>query len=500
MRTTHKQHTRRHHHRDDQKPDRRSAVADRASFQNPLVTRYASAEMVAIWSAPQRYSTWRRVWVALAEAQHELGLPIKATQIRAMKRAVDDIDFKAVARYEKQSRHDVMSHIHAFADAAPPARGIIHLGATSMDVVDNADLMLTRNALDLLIARAVGVLRVLAGFCEKYADLPTLGFTHLQPAQLTTVGKRACLWLQDLVTDLQRLVALRGDLKCRGLRGATGTQASFLKLLGSAAKVRKLERSFTSKLGFDSCYPICGQTYSRKVDVEIVNTFASFAAGVQKMCNDIRLLAMLKELEEPFGKSQVGSSAMPYKRNPMRCERATGLARYLISLSTSPLMTHAAQMFERTLDDSSNKRLVFPEVFLTADALLILLHSIFDGLVVYPATIAARVTAELPFIASEDILMEAVARGGDRQELHERIRQHAQQAGEQVKRYAKPNDLIDRLKADPAFAKLNWSRVLDAKRYVGLAPQQTREFIRKHARPLLKRVRTHGIDKVELHV
>ena len=393
-----------------------------------------------------------------------------------------------------------MAHIHAFADAAPPASGIIHLGATSMDVVDNADLMLTRAALDLLIARLVGVLRMLAGFCEKYADLPTLGFTHLQPAQLTTVGKRACLWLQDLVTDLQRLVALRGDLKCRGLRGATGTQASFLKLLGSAAKVHKLEHSFAKRLGFDTCYPICGQTYSRKVDVEIVNALASLAAGVQKLCNDIRLLAMLKEIEEPFGKSQVGSSAMPYKRNPMRCERATGLARFLISLSSSPLMTLGAQMFERTLDDSSNKRLVFPEAFLTADALLILLHSIFDGLVVYPATIAARVDAELPFIASEDILMEAVARGGDRQELHERIRQHAQKAGEQDRKHAKSNDLIDRLKADPAFAKINWSRALDAKRYVGLAPQQTREYVRKYVRPLLKRLATHRVKTVDLHV
>jgi len=500
MRTAHKQHTRRHHHRSDRKPKRRTAAADRASFQNPLVTRYASPEMVAIWGADNRYATWRRIWVALAEAQHELGLPIKITQIRAMKRAVNDIDFNAVARYEQQSRHDVMAHIHAFADAAPAARGIIHLGATSMDVVDNADLMLTRAALDLLIARAVGAVRVLAGFCEKYADLPTLGFTHLQPAQLTTVGKRACLWLQDLVTDLQRLVALRDDLKCRGLRGATGTQASFLKLLSNAAKVRRLERSFAKKLGFDTCYPICGQTYSRKVDIEIVNAFASFAAGVQKLCNDIRLLAMLKEIEEPFGQSQVGSSAMPYKRNPMRCERATGLARFLISLSTSPLMTHGAQMFERTLDDSSNKRLVFPEAFLTADALLILLHSIFDGLVVYPATIAARVNAELPFIASEDILMEAVARGGDRQELHERIRQHAQKAGEQVKKHAKPNDLIDRLKSDPAFAKINWSRVLDAKRYVGLAPHQTRDYVKKHVRPLLKRVRARGVGRVELNV
>ncbi len=497
--TTHKQHTRRHHHKTDE-PKQKSVVPDRHGFQNPLVTRYASAEMVAIWSPLNRYSTWRHVWIALAEAQRELGLPIKTTQIRAMKRAASDIDFKAAARYEKQLRHDVMAHIHAFGDAAPAARGIIHLGATSMDVVDNADLILTRSALDLAIGRLAGVLRVLAGFCEKYADMPTLGFTHLQPAQLTTVGKRACLWLQDLVGDLEHLELLRKGLKCRGLRGATGTQASFLALLGSAAKVRKLENSFADKLDFADCYPICGQTYSRKIDVEILNVLASFAAGVQKMCNDIRLLAMLKEIDEPFEKKQVGSSAMPYKRNPMRCERATGLARYLISLSTSPLMTHAAQMFERTLDDSSNRRMVFPEAFLTADALAILLHNIFDGLVVYPATIAAHIKAELPFIATEDILMEAVARGGDRQELHERIRGHAQQAGEQVKKHGKPNDLIDRLKADPAFAGIKWSKVLEAKRYVGLAPQQTREYVRNHVRPLLKRHGTQRVGTVDLCV
>lgn len=470
------------------------------SFEHPLVTRYASPEMVRIWSPQNRYSTWRRIWVALARAQHETGLPVTNRQISAMKRAVADIDFDAVAACERETRHEVMAHIHAFGEAAPAARGIIHLGATSMDIVDNADLLLTGSALQLLCNRLVAVVRVLADFCDEHADLPTLGFTHLQPAQLTTVGKRACLWLQDLVSDLQRLEALRTGLRCRGLRGATGTQASFLKLLGSAAKVEKLERIFARELGFDACYPVCGQTYSRKVDVEILSALASLAAGVQKICNDIRLLAMLKEIEEPFKKRQVGSSAMPYKRNPMRCERATGLARYLISLATSPLMTHAAQMFERTLDDSSNKRLVFPEAFLTADALAILLHNIFDGLVVYPATIAAHIAAELPFIATEDILMEAVARGGDRQQLHECIRQHAQRAGQQVKEYGRPNDLIERLRADPVFRGLNWSRVLDARRYVGLAPRQTRAYLRRHVRPLLARYPTHTGKQPELRV
>ncbi len=470
------------------------------TYENPLVTRYASGEMIRLWSAQTRFSTYRRIWVALAESQRELGLPISLRQIRAMKRVVDDIDFTAVARYERQTRHDVMAHIHAFGDAAPAARGIIHLGATSMDIVDNADLILMRSALDLLLGRLVAALRPLADFCQKHADLPTLGFTHLQPAQLTTVGKRACLWLGDLLADFERLGALQAGLKCRGLRGATGTQASFLKLLGSAAKVRRLERSFVKKLSFEACYPVCGQTYSRKIDVEILSALASYAAGVQKSCNDLRLLAMLKEIEEPFEKTQVGSSSMPYKRNPMRCERATGLARYLVSLASSPPMTLAAQMFERTLDDSSNKRLVIPEAFLTADAIAILLCNIFDGLVVYPATIAARVEAELPFIATEEVLMAAVARGGDRQELHERIRQHAQRAGEQVKKRGKPNDLIERLKGDPAFAGIRWSRLLDPKRHVGLAPQQTREYVKEHVRQLLKRFGRRGVKAVSLKV
>ncbi len=478
----------------------RSKATPHESWQNPLTTRYASAEMCRLWGAQHRHATWRRIWLALAEAQHELGLAITKTQLRAMKRAVDDIDFDAAAKYERETRHDVMAHIHAFGDAAPEARGIIHMGATSMDIVDNADLLLMRDALGLVQGRLVGAVRALSRFCLEYADVPTLGFTHLQPAQLTTVGKRACLWLADFVADIQRLENLRVGLKCRGIRGATGTQASFLKLLGSASKVRQLETLFAQKLGFEACYPVCGQTYSRKIDIEIVSALASLAASVQKACNDIRLLAMLKEVEEPFEKKQVGSSAMPYKRNPMRCERATGLARYLLSLATSPPMTLGDQMFERTLDDSSNKRLVVPEGFLAADALAILLHNICDGLVVYPATIAARVQAELPFIATEDILMAAVQRGGDRQVLHERIREHAQAAAASVKREGRPNDLIERLKRDEAFAGVDWPKMLDARRYVGLAPQQTRDFVRKHVAPLLRRFAGAAPGKAELHV
>lgn len=464
-----------------------AGVGRHDSYDNPLAARYASREMLQVFSAQHRAATWRRVWVALAESERALGLKITSAQIAAMRRAVEDIDFAAAAEYEKQTRHDVMAHIHAFGDAAPAARGIIHLGATSMDVVDNADLVIMREALTLLLRRLIAAAEALANFCEKYADLPALGYTHLQPAQLTTVGKRAALWLSDLLLDLRRIEALRDGLACRGLRGATGTQASFLALLGSATKVERLERHFARALSFERCYPVCGQTYSRKIDIEVIDALGSFASGVHRICNDIRLLAMVKEMDEPFESTQVGSSAMPYKRNPARSERATGLARFLMSLTTSAAMTHAAQMFERTLDDSSNKRLVVPQAFLTADALAILLHNIFDGLVVYEATIAARVRAELPFIATENILMAAVALGGDRQALHERIRGHSQAAGEQVKRFGRPNDLIERLRGDAAFARVRWASLLDSRRYVGLAPQQTRRFLREEARPWLRK-------------
>lgn len=471
-----------------------------ATYVHPLSGRYASDEMKRIWSAQTRHSTWRRVWVALAEAEAEAGLEISVEQIAALRAQVDNIDFEAAAKYEQEFRHDVMAHIHAFADAAPAARGIVHLGATSMDVVDNADLLLTREALKLLTGRLASACGKLAAFCEQWADQPTLGFTHLQPAQLTTVGKRAALWLQDLLADLETLERLRVGLRARGLRGATGTQASFLKLLGDEATVAQLERSFVGKLGFEDAYPLAGQTYSRRVDGELLNALASLGASVHRLCNDIRLLAMLKEVEEPFGKSQVGSSAMPYKRNPMRSERATGLARHLITLASNALHTHAAQMLERTLDDSSNKRIAFPESFLTADAIAIILESIFDGMVVYPETIAARIAAELPFMASEDILMEAVARGGDRQTLHEKIRVHAQAAGDAVKREGKPNDLIERLQADLAFAEVDWEAVLAAERYVGLAPAQTRAFVRDIARPALNAYAGRIPARAELRV
>ncbi len=455
---------------------------------NVLAARYATPEMSCIWSPLNRYGTWRRIWLALAEAQQKLGLPISDEQLAQMRAALDQIDFAAVARHERRTRHDVMAHIHAFAEVAPAARPILHLGATSMDIVDNADLILLRQALELLLRRLAAAAGKLADFCERYADLPTLGYTHLQPAQLTTVGKRAALWLADLCSDLERLSELHRGVRCRGLRGATGTQASFLTLLGSEQKVERLEHEFAARLGFESCYPVCGQTYSRKVDVEIVQALESLAAGVHKLCNDIRLLAMQREIEEPFEKTQVGSSAMPYKRNPALCERATGLARYLLSLAGSPPMTLAAQMLERTLDDSSNRRLVLPAAFLTADAVAVLLYHIFDGLVVYPAVIAARVQAELPFIATEEILAAAVTRGADRQSLHERLRRHSQAAAQQIRQHGRSNDLIERLKGDPMFREVTWDRLLEPGRFIGLAPQQTRRFLRSYVRPLLKRL------------
>ncbi|MBK8914817.1 MAG: adenylosuccinate lyase [Phycisphaerales bacterium] len=473
----------------DQPPAGSGSITAVAPFEHVLATRYASAAMAQIWSRENRYACWRRIWLAAAQAQRAVGLPISAAQISALQRAADAaIDFRAVAAHERRTRHDVMAHIHALCDAAPAARPIVHLGMTSMDVVDNADLLLMRDALSLLVARIAAACREVADFAEAHADLPTLGFTHLQPAQLTTVGKRAALWLADVVEDLRRIATLRDNLRLRGLRGATGTQASFLKLLGSAAKVRRLEEDFAVRLGFTGCYPVCGQTYSRRVDSEIVHALSGLAASVHKCCNDVRLLAMLKEIEEPFEADQVGSSAMPYKRNPALCERATGLSRYLLSLAASPPMTHAAQMLERTLDDSSNKRLVIPDAFLAADAVAVLLRHIFRGMVVYPATIAAHIRAELPFIASEDILMAAVRAGGDRQELHERIRRHAQAAGQRVKQEARPNDLIERLQADAAFSRVRLGEVLSPSRFVGLAPGQVREFLKREVRPLLRRL------------
>jgi adenylosuccinate lyase len=448
-------------------------------YEHPLVARNASREMAALFSPQHKFSTWRRLWVALAEAEHELGLKVSKRQIAAMRAVVDDIDFVAAARYEKKLRHDVMAHVHAFADAAPAARPIIHLGATSAYVVDNTDLLILRDALGLIRDWLVNVIDALGNFAKKHRALPALGFTHYQPAQLTTVGKRATLWCYDFVRDLEDVEYRLDTLRFRGLKGATGTQASFLTLFdGDHRKVDRLERLVAKRLGFETVDPVTGQTYSRKVDGQALSVLGGIAASVHKFANDIRLLANRKEIEEPFEKSQIGSSAMAYKRNPMRCERATGLARLVLTLAGSGYQNAAEQWLERTLDDSANKRVTVPEAFLATDGMLKLVLNVASGLVVYPKVIAATIKAELPFMVTEDVLMAAVAAGGDRQALHERIRRHAQAAARRVKLEGAGNDLMDRLSTDDAFAGLEVGKLLATQRYVGRAPQQVDAFLR----------------------
>ena len=486
-------------------------MSTRDIYENPLVTRNASPEMCRLFSPRQRILTWRRVWLTLAECQAELGLPITKRQLTELRRTIDDIDFKRAGEHEKRLRHDVMAHLHAWGDVAPSARGILHLGATSMDVVDNADLIIMRDALILIRDWLVNAIDALAKFARKWRRLPCLGLTHFQPAQLTTVGRRACLWTYDFVRDLEEIEQRLANLRFRGIRGATGTQASFLALFdGNARKVARLEKLVATRLGFKQVEPVTGQTYTRKIDAQVAAALANVAVSAHKFANDVRILAGLKEIEEPFEKSQVGSSAMAYKRNPMRCERMTGLARYVLSILSSPFQTAAEQWFERTLDDSSNKRLTTPEGFLATDGILRLVTDVSRGLVVYPKVIETRVAAELPFMATEDVLMAATtgttakkgkrARTGDRQELHERIRQHSQAAAREVKLHGRKNDLIDRLAADPALAGVNLKKTLDAKRYVGLAPQQVDQFLKEVVRPILNRHRAVRNKPVALNV
>jgi adenylosuccinate lyase len=459
-------------------------------YQSPLVSRNASPEMAAIFSPTRRATTWRRIWLALAEAQHEMGLPIKAAQVRALRKKVDDVDLKAVAKYEQRLRHDVMAHLHAYADQVPKAGGILHLGATSMDIVDNADLILMGEALGVVQQWLVTAIYALAKQAKKHRKLPCLGFTHFQPAQPTTVGKRITLWCWDFVRDLEEIDSRIAGLRFRGIRGATGTQASFLKLFaGNAAKVRRLEQRVAKKLGFKECEPVTGQTYSRKVDAQIVAALANIAASVHKFANDVRLLANLKEIEEPFGKSQVGSSAMAYKRNPMLCERATGLSRFVISLAQSGFQNAAEQWLERTLDDSANKRLLIPEAFLATDGTLQIVAHVAGGLVAYPQVMSSRLRAELPFMATEDILSAAVAAGGDRRHLHERIRIHAQAAATQVKGRGRPNDLLERLESDSAFAGVPIDHLVSPEALVGLAARQVDDFLASVITPLKRRHR-----------
>jgi len=474
---------------------------DKDIYTSPLVERNASREMAELFGAQKKFSTWRKLWLELAKAQKKLGLNIKQGQIDQMARHLDDIDFQKAAEYEKKFRHDVVAHIHTFAKAAPKAAPIIHLGAASCFIGDNADLIIMREALQTVAGKLAAVIDLLGKFAQRHRDFPTLGFTHYQPAQLTTVGKRATLWCYEFVMDLQEIGHRLDTLPFRGVKGTTGTQASFLALFdGLHSKVKQLDKMVTEAFGFKRICAVTGQTYQRKIDTLVINTLASVAQSAHKMCNDIRLLANLKEIEEPFEKSQVGSSSMAYKRNPMRCERTTGLCRFVLSLAGSPAMTASQQWLERTLDDSANRRIVIPEAFLAVDGILEILINVTDGLVVYPKVIEARIAAELPFMATENILMAGVKAGGNRQELHEKIRLHSHAAAAQVKQFGKPNDLIGRLRADIDFRKVNFEKVLNPKAYIGRAPQQVDEFIRSIVTPIRKKYRKELGRKVELKV
>nr|XP_042699453.1 adenylosuccinate lyase isoform X2 [Chrysemys picta bellii] len=445
-------------------------------YRSPLVSRYASPEMGFNFSERRKFGTWRRLWLYLAQAEKSLGLPITDDQIQEMEANLDNIDFKMAAEEEKRLRHDVMAHVHTFAHCCPKAAAIIHLGATSCYVGDNTDLIVLRDGFNLLLPKLATVISRLADFAEQYADLPTLGFTHYQPAQLTTVGKRCCLWIQDLCMDLRNLERARDDLRFRGVKGTTGTQASFLQLFeGDHDKVEELDRLVTVKAGFKQAYLVTGQTYSRKVDVEVLSVLASLGASIHKICTDIRLLANLKEIEEPFETDQIGSSAMPYKRNPMRSERCCSLARHLMTLVLNPLHTASVQWFERTLDDSANRRVCLAEAFLTADIILSTLQNISEGFVVYPKVIERRIRQELPFMATENIIMAMVKAGGNRQDCHEKIRILSQQAAAVVKQEGGDNDLIARIRADPYFSPIQGQleSLLEPTSFTGRASQQS---------------------------
>ncbi|MBW8016463.1 MAG: adenylosuccinate lyase [Planctomycetes bacterium] len=470
-------------------------------YVSPLVERNASREMAELFGPDKKFGTWRKLWLELARAEKKLGIDIKGTQISQMEKNLGDIDLKRAAKYEKKFRHDVMAHVHTFGDAAPKAAPIIHLGATSCYVGDNADLIIMREGLEIIAAKTACVIDRLAKFAKKYKNMPVLGFTHYQPAQLTTVGKRACLWAYEFAMDLADIEHRIDNMLFRGVKGTTGTQASFLALFGgNHNKVKRLDELVAKAFGFKKRCTVTGQTYQRKIDTQVVNALASVAQSAHKICNDIRLLANLKEMEEPFEKSQIGSSAMAYKRNPMRSERVTGLSRFVLSLASSPPMTAAEQWFERTLDDSANRRLVIAESFLAVDGILEILINVTGGLVVYPKVIAARVRSELPFMATENILMAAVQAGGDRQELHEVIRVLSHEAAAQVKQEGLHNDLIDRMKKNGAFAKVDFAKVLNPKSYVGRAPQQVDEFVTEEVTPVRRKYRKHLQRTVDLKV
>ena len=482
------------------------ATAEKATnvYTNPLLERYASGEMSYVFSPDFKFSTWRKLWIALAESEMALGLPITREQIAEMKEHVSDIDYETARAFEVKTRHDVMAHILAFGEVCPRAKPIIHLGATSAFVGDNTDLIQMREAGLGLLKRLTAVMTALRNFALLHKDRPTLGYTHFQPAQLTTVGKRACLWLQELSMDFSALGSFVTMLPFLGAKGTTGTQASFLSLFeGDSEKVKQLDVMIGTKMGFDNLVPVSGQTYSRKIDAQAAGALSGVAQSLHKLANDIRLLQHLREIEEPFESTQVGSSAMAYKRNPMRSERLTSLARYIISLSSSPVMTASEQWFERTLDDSANKRLSIPEAFLAADASLILALNICEGLVVYPSIISKHVREELPFMATENILMEAVKKGGDRQQLHERIRLYSMEAVRGIKMDGKENDLLARIASDPAFhlTQADLDTLFNTSDFVGRAPEQVSEFIGLHIDPLLEKGKKFGnIEKFDVKV
>ena len=466
-------------------------------YQSPLTERYASKEMCHIFSDQYKFSTWRKLWIALAEAEKELGLKaVTNEQIDEMRRFQDTINFDVAREYERKFKHDVMSHIHAYGDQCQKAKPIIHLGATSAYVQDNADLIQMKEGLHIILTKLVNIVSVLSNQAIKYKDLATLSFTHFQPAQPTTLGKRICLWMQDFVLDIEELEIRIKSLRFLGVKGTTGTQASFMALFNNdAGKVIRLDELVTKKMGFDSYYPVTGQTYSRKIDSQVMFSLAGIAQSSSKFSNDIRLLQHLKEIEEPFEEEQIGSSAMAYKRNPMRCERIASLARYVLCNSLNPVFTAASQWFERTLDDSANKRISIPEAFLAIDGILNIMLNVVSGLNVYPAVINRHLADELPFLITENILMEAVNAGGDRQELHEKIRRHAMEASRVLKEEGNKNDLLERIERDPSFSmiKSKLKEISDPIGLVGRAPQQVEEFTSQVIHPLLKRV-SHLVD------
>lgn len=484
-----------------------SAMMDDAlRYESPLASRNASPRMQAVWSRRTKFTTWRHLWLALAEAQQQLGLDIRDEQIAELREHLDDIDYDRAAEYERKLRHDVMAHVYTLGDAAPKARSIIHLGATSQFVNCNTELIQIRDSLRIVAAKLARAVDALGAFSARYRAVPTLGFTHFQPAQPTTVGKRAALWAHDLAMVLEEVEHRIETLRFRGVKGVTGTQASFVHLFGSgrraADQVEALDRLVTEKMGWDpdKRYAVTGQTYPRVVDGLVISTLAAVAATAQKFATDIRLLANRKELEEPFAKDQVGSSAMPYKRNPMRCERICGLARFVIGLSSVPYTVAAEQWLERSLDDSATRRLSLPEPFLAVDGLLDLVINVASGIVMYGKTIAANLSAELPFLASENLLMAAVQAGGDRQEVHRIIGAHSQAAAHRVKDEGAPNDLLNRLKGEPAFAGIDLEAALDPSRFVGRAPEQVDQFIEQVVEPIRQRYRDDLDYEPDVHV